>query len=381
MERLLAHEETAKAFLEVPALEGAAKMLAEDQGVCSSWAAAWRLQNPLRCWARAGWERFTWQETPCSTAKSPSSFCRQNSTANEQAKRRLIREAKAAAKLDHPNICSIYEVAEENGANFIVMQYVEGENLASRIRQKSFEFKEALDIGVQVADALTEAHSKGIIHRDIKPQNIMLTARGQVKMLDFGLAKVIANKAVLESEAETQSLLTEPGAILGTLPYMSPEQVKGELLDVRSDIFSFGAVLYEMISGHQPFSAKTMAETISAILVSEPPPLASYSIRAPSGVERILRKCLEKDREQRFQAMAEVAADLETVRRQCESEQIESSISNATTARREAVTRRQPVEWRNLLGRRGAFALAAVVILAAVMATVLFVRRPVAPTW
>ena len=138
-------------------------------------------------------------------------------------------------------------------------------------------------------------------------------------------------------------------------------------------------MLYEMISGHQPFSAKTMAETISAILVSEPPPLASYSIRAPSGVERILRKCLEKDREQRFQAMAEVAADLETVRRQCESGQIESSISNATTARREAVTRRQPVEWRNLLGRRGAFALAAVVILAAVTATVLFVRRPAAP--
>jgi eukaryotic-like serine/threonine-protein kinase len=180
-------------------------------------------------------------------------FLPPESTADEQAKKRLVREAKAAAKLDHPNICSVYEVGEADGQTFIVMQYVEGENLASRIERKPFELKEALDIGAQVAESLTEAHSKGIIHRDIKPQNIMLTARGQVRVLDFGLAKVITNRAMLESEGETQSLLTESGAIVGTVPYMSPEQVKGESLDVRSDIFSFGAVLYEMISGHQPF--------------------------------------------------------------------------------------------------------------------------------
>jgi tetratricopeptide (TPR) repeat protein/predicted Ser/Thr protein kinase len=302
-------------------------------------------------------------------------FLPPESTADEQAKKRLVREAKAAAKLDHPNICSVYEVGEADGQTFIVMQYVEGENLASRIERKPFELKEALDIGAQVAESLTEAHSKGIIHRDIKPQNIMLTARGQVRVLDFGLAKVITNRAMLESEGETQSLLTESGAIVGTVPYMSPEQVKGESLDVRSDIFSFGAVLYEMISGHQPFAANTVAETISAILVSEPPPVASYSIRAPAGLERTLRKCLEKDRERRFQAAAEVAADLETVRRQCESGQVEPSISYATTVRLEAVSSRQRVDWQRLLSRRSAFALIAVVTLAAAIAYALFLRR------
>jgi serine/threonine protein kinase len=163
--------------------------------------------------------------------------------ADEQAGKRLIREARAAATLDHPNICSIHEVGQDVGRTFIVMQYVEGETLATRLARKPMELQESLSVALQVSEALSEAHSRGIIHRDIKPQNIMLTPRGHVKVLDFGLAKVAQTELSTDSEAVTQSLLTEPGTIMGTVQYMAPEQVKGETLDARSDIFSFGVLL------------------------------------------------------------------------------------------------------------------------------------------
>ncbi|MFY9609170.1 MAG: serine/threonine-protein kinase [Blastocatellia bacterium] len=150
------------------------------------------------------------------------------------------------------------------------MQYIEGETLSARISRTPVEIAEAIDIAAQTADALAEAHSHGIIHRDIKPQNIMITARNQAKVMDFGLAKVIRDRSSAESEAVTESLLTEPSAIVGTIPYMSPEQVQGEVLDTRSDIFSFGVVLYEMISGHKPFEAENAAALISSILSREP---------------------------------------------------------------------------------------------------------------
>jgi tetratricopeptide (TPR) repeat protein len=293
-------------------------------------------------------------------------FLPPESTADLRAKRRLLREAQAAAALDHPNICAIHEVGEEDGRAFIVMQYVEGETLAARIHRKPLTLKEALGFAVPVADALAEAHSLGIIHRDIKPQNVMITARGQVKILDFGLAKVVADRSVLDGEAETQSLLTEVGVIVGTIPYMSPEQVKGEALDARSDIFSFGAVLYEMVSGQRPFFAKTMAEIISAILTSEPAPLASYQIAAPAGLEQNLRKCLEKDREKRYQTMREVASDLENVFRECESGvAVAPAVDRAAATIRVAATN-QVAQRRVFLTVRLGLALAALVMLAAV---------------
>src|SRR5438034_10586208 len=156
-------------------------------------------------------------------------FLPESLLADEQARKRLVREAQAAARLDHPNICSIHEVGEEEGRSFIVMQYVEGETLDFRMTRKPIELSESLTIAAQIADALAEAHSHGIIHRDIKPSNIMITSRGQAKVMDFGLARVISGS--VESEAETQSLLTTPGTIMGTMPYMSPEQVRGEVLD------------------------------------------------------------------------------------------------------------------------------------------------------
>jgi serine/threonine protein kinase/tetratricopeptide (TPR) repeat protein len=248
--------------------------------------------------------------------------------ADEQAGKRLIREARAAATLDHTNICSVYEVGQDAGRTFIVMQYVEGETLAIRLARKPMDLQESLSVALQVAQALSEAHSRGIIHRDIKPQNIMLTARGHVKVLDFGLAKVAQTELSTDSEAATQSLLTEPGTIMGTVQYMSPEQVKGETLDARSDIFSFGVLLYEMIGGHHPFAAATPAATISAILTKEPPPLARYSREAPAELERLVSKALRKDREERYQGIKDVALDLKSLKEEMEFEvKLERSVS------------------------------------------------------
>ena len=195
---------------------------------------------------------------------------------DERAKQRLLREAKTAATLDHQNICAIYEVGQEGDYSFIVLQYIEGETLASRLKRHLPDLHESLAIASQVADALNEAHARGIIHRDIKPENIMLTTRNQVKVLDFGLAKVLRDSSIIE--ADTVSMLTMPGMVMGTVPYMSPEQVRGEALDCRSDIFSFDTVLYELLSGRRPFEAKSSAEVISAILTAEPPPISRFSL-------------------------------------------------------------------------------------------------------
>ncbi|HLN99288.1 MAG TPA: protein kinase [Pyrinomonadaceae bacterium] len=263
-------------------------------------------------------------------------FLPAESAEDKHAIKRLIREAKAAAALDHQNICSIYEVGEEGDKSFIVMQFVEGETLDLRIKRKPYELKESLTIASQIADALVEAHEHAIIHRDIKPSNIMITSRGQAKVMDFGLARVIAGAA--ESEAETQNMLTRPGTIVGTMPYMSPEQVTGGSLDARSDIFSFGVVLYEMISGRQPFTSESAAATVSAILTHEPPPLARYASDVPEEFQRIVRKCLEKDRERRYQSARELLVDLGNLKRDAESGALLAG--QLTTARRIVLLRR-----------------------------------------
>ena len=255
-----------------------------------------------------------------------------HSGADENARRGLIREARAAASIDHPNICTIHEVGEDQGRAFIVMQFVEGKTLADRLARRPIDLQESLNIATQIADALVAAHSKAIIHRDLKPQNIMLTERGQVKVLDFGLAKTVASRSILESQAQTQSMLTETGLMIGTVPYMSPEQVKGESLDARSDIFSLGTVLYEMFSGHHPFATKTPAETISAILVSNVKPLSIDTNSGIQQLDRIVRKCLEKDREKRYQDVVAVADDLEAARRDFENGRFQAPKLYSSTA-------------------------------------------------
>jgi len=240
--------------------------------------------------------------------------------ADEQAQRRLQREAKAAAALDHPNICSIYEVGQQDNINFIVMQYVEGETLASRIQTRPLKLTDTLDIAIQVAGALSAAHSQSIIHRDIKPENIIINSQGQLKVLDFGLAKAITKDEPFDSEGQTEDLLSVPGTLMGTPAYMSPEQVRGETLDGRSDIFSFGAVVYEMISSVRPFAAESIANTISAILTRDPQPLARYSREVPAELERIVSKALRKDKEERYQSAKDLLIDLRRLKQRMEFE-------------------------------------------------------------
>jgi len=255
---------------------------------------------------------------------------------DERAKQRLLREAKTAATLDHPNICAIYEVGEEDSHSFIVLQYIEGETLAARLKRHLPDLREALAIATQVADALNEAHGRGIIHRDIKPENIMLTTRNQVKVLDFGLAKVVRDSSVMG--ADTASMLSIPGMVMGTVPYMSPEQVRGEELDCRSDIFSFGTVLYELLSGRRPFEAKSSAEVISAILTTEPPPISRTSLGdSDSGEEQLIRKCLEKNAALRYQTMGDLIPDLQQIRREYETGQV-TPRSGTTTVKPNAIT-------------------------------------------
>jgi serine/threonine-protein kinase len=218
-------------------------------------------------------------------------------SAQPQSRKRLVKEAQAAAKLDHPNVCSIFEVGESASGAYIAMQFVEGETLGDLLHARRPSIEEVAQWGAEVADALDEAHRQGLVHRDIKPQNVMITTKGQAKVLDFGLAKDVK---ALPITAKSATLLTSPGMVVGTIPYMSPEQVKGEDLDGRSDIFSLGAVIYEAATGRRPFTAKSGAELMSAILVSEPPMLLEGSSELHPEMKRILKRCLAKEPSERY---------------------------------------------------------------------------------
>jgi serine/threonine-protein kinase len=224
--------------------------------------------------------------------------------------RRFIREAKAASSLKHPNVATIHEIGESKGVHFIAMEYVEGHTLASKISGRPLEIAAIVEIALQVADALDEAHLKHITHRDIKPANVMLTPRGQVKVLDFGLAKITPPEGGIASSDLTTAMSTESDVVMGTLPYMSPEKVLGKQVDHRTDIFSLGAVLYEMATGRLPFPGISASETTDRILHGQPEAIARFNYEVPTELERIVRKCLEKDRERRYQSARELLIDL-----------------------------------------------------------------------
>lgn len=234
------------------------------------------------------------------------------SIGDDQARRRLLREAQAAATLDHPNICAIYEIDNQEGVSFIVMQYIDGETLSARIRATPLELKESLDVIVQVARALEEAHSKGIVHRDIKPQNIIITPRGVVKVLDFGLAKIVSSDLTSTAE-ETRSLLTDAGLIIGTAPYMSPEQAKSAGVDTRSDLFSLGAVLYECVAGSPAFTGASPMEICAKVIHEDPPAPSKLNARVPPELDRLVLKLLAKKPNDRYQSATELITNLSTV--------------------------------------------------------------------
>ena len=240
---------------------------------------------------------------------------------DQQRMHRFVQEARSASALNHPNILTIYEVGRSDELNFIATEFIDGENLREYFRHTQIKLSELLDIAAQIASALAKAHSSGIIHRDIKPENIMVTRDGYVKVLDFGLSKLTEQPVTSDSEAPTQALvITEPGKVMGTTRYMSPEQARGLEVDPRSDIWSLGVVLYEALTGHPPFEGSTTTDLLVSILEREPPPISRFNSAVPHQFERIIRKTLAKDVEDRYQVIKDLQIDLKNLKRELELE-------------------------------------------------------------
>jgi serine/threonine protein kinase len=294
---------------------------------------------------------------------------------NPQARERFQREARAASALNHPNICTVYDIGEHENQLFIVMECLEGTTLKYRIEGKPMSAEQIVDFGAQVADALEVAHAAGIVHRDLKPANLFLTKRGQAKILDFGLAKVASGSAPkLEPAGESlatvaidEAHLTSPGSALGTVAYMSPEQARGEDLDARTDLFSFGAVLYEMATGRQPFTGNTSAIIFDAILNKPPTSSARINPDLPAHLESVIDKCLEKDRTLRYQTASDLRADLQRLKRDTQSSKIaavSAPVAGAAIAgtAKDQESRSRSRSWPLLLAAVGVVAVIAVLV-------------------
>jgi serine/threonine-protein kinase len=309
VESLVAAYERDGGFMEEPAFEvGLRLMRVPAESLVGKTVGLYRIIEPL---GRGGMGKVYLAEDTRLGRRVALKFLADRFVDDRWAKRQLVKEAQAVAVLEHPNICPVYGIEEADGHSFIVMQYVEGETLADLLRVRRPDVQEVFGFIEQITSALAEAHAHGIIHRDVKPRNIVVTNGGRVKVLDFGLAKTVQRRPGV-SEDSSRVSKSEPW--FGTIPYMSPEQLRAERLDFRSDIFSLGIVLYEIVAGENPFARESDAETISAILTSSPAPPSRAAGEVPQELGRVILKCLEKDREQRYQSASELLYDLSNLR-------------------------------------------------------------------
>jgi serine/threonine protein kinase/tricorn protease-like protein len=304
VESLLASLASAELFLETPAVVQIAENLLPDEGLLVGGQILGHYEIRELLGSGGMGEVYLARDTRLNRNVAIK-VLHENFRPDHHANRRLLREARAAALLEHPNICQIYEIAETPEHNFIVMQYVVGTTLADLLANQQLAVNDALDLAIQIVDGLAEAHSQGIIHRDIKPANVIVNGKGQAKILDFGLAKFIE----ADAGAETSQRLNTSGAVMGTVPFMSPEQLRGKIVDQRSDLFSVGSLLYEMLSGRPAFHRESNAETISAILNDEP----DWDL-IPEPLRPILQKCLAKETDARYRSARDLADDLRRVR-------------------------------------------------------------------
>lgn len=316
VESLIAAHGGADSLIDAPAYEVAAEMIAEAPPalVAGKLVGHYKIIKPL---GKGGMGEVYLADDTKLDRKVALKLLPAQFTNHKERLQRFIREAKAASSLNHPNIITIHEIGEAEGASYIATEFIDGQTLKQRQRTK-MELTEILDVSVQVASALQAAHAAGIVHRDIKPDNIMLRPDGIVKVLDFGLAK-LTEKPQPSTPANSQidtmvRAQTRPGTVMGTIDYMSPEQARGQVLDQRTDVFSFGVVLYEMAAGRIPFSGATSADALVAILDKEPVPLGEYSPDIPAEFERIVSKALRKDREERYQTIKDLSIDLKSLK-------------------------------------------------------------------
>jgi serine/threonine protein kinase/Tol biopolymer transport system component len=319
VEALISSDEEAGSFIETPAFEVAATMMAGEQSKIVAGQAIGPYQVASRLGSGGMGDVYLAHDSRLGRKVAlkllPAYFTR-----DEERLRRFQQEARAASALNHPNIITIFEIGKAESIHFIATEYITGQTLRERMSVGMMKLSEALDIAIQIAGALASAHLEGIVHRDIKPENIMLREDGYVKVLDFGLAKLTEGQV---SETEVQTVVkvdTVPGVVMGTASYMSPEQARGHEVDRRTDIFSLGVVVYEMVAGRLPFEGQTTSDVIAAILKQEPEPLARYSREVPEGLEWTVAKALAKDREERYQTVTEMLFDLKRLKQRLDYE-------------------------------------------------------------
>ena len=331
VESLIASHEQSGSFIDKPAFEAAASLLANEKAELKSGQtiASYEVISFI---SRGGMGEVYLAEDKRLGRKVALKLLPASFTTDADRLRRFEQEARAASALNHPNIITIYEIRHAAGSHVIATEFVEGETLRHRLSRSALTLSETLNIAIQVADALSAAHKAGIIHRDIKPENIMLRPDGYVKVLDFGLAKLSEQATpAVAAEAPTIQVRTGSGIVIGTAGYMSPEQARGLGIDHRSDIFSLGAVIYEMLARRKPFEGDTPSDTLAAILKSEPPPLARVARGVPSELVRIVNKSLKKDREERYQVVKDLWLDLKALRQELEfQDKLDRSVDSRT---------------------------------------------------